>query len=96
MLSGQVGVTSALLTFDVTTTHQVEPPKLAGVATSSNGVDWTRVPSASSATPSATAEEDQKKSNNQEKPQGLGCVMQPGSEWWTFDTSHMAVADVQV
>ena len=64
----------------------------AGVATSSNGVDWTRVPSASSAAPSATAAEDKKKSG----PKGQGCVMQPGEDWWTFDTCHMAVSDVQV
>ncbi len=64
----------------------------AGVATSSNGVDWTRVPSASSAAPSATAAEDKKSSG----PKGQGCVMQPGEDWWTFDTCHMAVSDVQV
>ncbi|KAL0055171.1 hypothetical protein WJX82_008147 [Trebouxia sp. C0006] len=63
-----------------------------GVATSSNGVDWTRVPSASSAAPSATAAEDKKKSG----PKGQGCVMQPGEDWWTFDTCHMAVSDVQI
>ena len=64
----------------------------AGVATSSNGVHWSRVPSASSAAPSATAAEDKKKSG----PKGQGCVMQPGEDWWTFDTCHMAVSDVQV
>ncbi|DBA88790.1 TPA: hypothetical protein ACH3X1_004205 [Trebouxia sp. C0004] len=63
-----------------------------GVATSSNGADWTRVPSASSAAPSATAAEDKKKSG----PKGQGCVMQPGEDWWTFDTCHIAVSDVQI
>lgn len=67
-----------------------------GVATSSNGVDWTRAPSASSAAPSATAEDDKKKKDENSGPQGQGCVMQPGEDWWTFDTCHMAVSDVQV
>lgn len=68
----------------------------AGVATSSNGVDWERLPSASSASPSATAAQDQKKKDTKQFPQGQGCVMQPGEDWWTFDTCHMAVSDVQV
>ena len=69
---------------------------LAGVATSSNGVDWERLPSASSASPSATAAQDQKKKDTKQLPQGQGCVMQPAEDWWTFDTCHMAVSDVQV
>lgn len=64
-----------------------------GVATSSNGVDWTKVPSAASASPSAHRE---KKQSGSSGPVGEGCVMQPGEDWWTFDTNHMAVADVQV
>lgn len=67
-----------------------------GVATSSNGVDWTRAPSASSAAPSATAEDDKKKKDENSGPQGQGCVMQPGEDWWTFDTCHMVVSDVQI
>ena len=68
----------------------------SGVATSSNGVDWERLPSASSASPSATAAQDQTKKDKKLVPQGKGCVMEPGQDWWTFDTYHMAVSDVQV
>ena len=67
-----------------------------GVATSSNGVDWERLPSAPSASPSATAAQDQSKRDKKLVPQGKGCVMEPGQDWWTFDTCHMAVSDVQV
>lgn len=69
---------------------------MQGVATSSNGVDWERLPSASSASPSATAAQDQSKKDQKLVPQGKGCVMEPGQDWWTFDTYHMAVSDVQV
>ncbi|KAL3149569.1 hypothetical protein ABBQ32_002346 [Trebouxia sp. C0010 RCD-2024] len=67
-----------------------------GVATSSNGVDWERLPSAPSASPSATAAQDQNKKDQKLAPQGKGCVMEPGQDWWTFDTCHMAVSDVQI
>ena len=66
------------------------------MATSSNGVDWERLPSAPSASPSSTAAQDQSKRDQKLTPQGKGCVMEPGQDWWTFDTCHMAVSDVQV
>lgn len=58
-----------------------------GVAVSADGVNWTR------------SSKDQDSSGSEAESAAdadAGVVMQPNADWWTFDTCHMTVSDVQV
>lgn len=56
----------------------------AGVAISMDGVNWQRSAERVSGIRGADAATDS------------GEVLEPNKDWWTFDTCHMEVSDVQV
>ena len=56
----------------------------AGLAVSSNGVDWAR------------GSGDVEGSSGPERAQEVGRVLTPNPDWWCFDTAHVTVSDVQV
>lgn len=56
----------------------------AGLAVSSNGVDWAR------------GSGDVEGSSSPERAQEVGRVLKPNPDWWCFDTAHVTVSDVQV
>ncbi|GAQ79745.1 hypothetical protein KFL_000370190 [Klebsormidium nitens] len=53
-----------------------------GLATSSNGIHWSRG--------------GEKVVTDQYGNGGTGMVMEPNQDWWTFDTRHVRVSDVQI
>ena len=55
-----------------------------GVAISRDGVSWVRGAEGVAGVRGAQA------------PSDVGRIMEPNKDWWTFDTAHMAVSDVQV
>jgi len=57
----------------------------AGVAISPDGIQWRRSSDAVEGERSGTA-----------AALDVGAFLLPNEDWWTFDTAHMSVADVQV
>ncbi len=63
----------------------LRPSSHAGVAISSNGLDWQR------------GHGSIEGARGEAKAQDIGRVLEPNAEdWWWLDTRHMAVSDVQV
>ena len=56
----------------------------SGVAISGNGVDWIRGSDRITGDKGEGAASD------------VGMIIEPNKDWWTFDTCHLQVSDVQV
>ena len=55
-----------------------------GVAISNDGMNWAR------------GVEGVSGARGDDAPADVGRVLEPNKDWWTFDTAHLSVSDVQV
>jgi hypothetical protein len=64
--------------------HNMEARMIAGVAISSNGIDWKRGYGSIEG------------ARGEAKAQDVGRVLEPNQDdWWWLDTRHLTVSDVQ-